>query len=160
MISAIAAISQNNVIGADNKLLWHIPEDFRWFKKHTKGHPVIMGRKTHESIGKLLPNRDNIVVTRNKDYSPLDDRVIVFNSLSSAIESYKDLDPFVIGGSEIYKQSMEFVDEIYLTKVHTYVDGDSYFPDIGDDWTETYRSEVKKNKDQLRFTFYIYRRRQ
>jgi dihydrofolate reductase len=129
MISIIAAVSNNGVIGVDNKLPWDLPEDLKRFKELTTGNVVIMGRKTYESIGKPLPNRINIVITRNKDFFAPD--VIVTNSLESALlKAGGDKDIFIIGGGEIYKQSMNFVDKLYITEVDMGVEGDTTFPTI------------------------------
>lgn len=121
----IVASSDNNVIGKDNKLIWTLKDDLKRFKELTSGSTVIMGRKTFESIGKPLPNRVNIVLSRKR---MLIDGCIVVDSIGKAIKkSDNNKEIFIIGGSEIYKLSIKFVDKIYLTKVHTEVEGDSYF---------------------------------
>lgn len=136
MISIIAAVSNNGVIGVDNKLPWDLPEDLKRFKELTTGNVVIMGRKTYESIGKPLPNRINIVITRNKDFFVPD--AIVTNSLESALlKAGGDKDIFIIGGGEIYKQSMGFADKLYITEVDMEVEGDTKFPTISDQWSVT-----------------------
>ena len=128
-LTIIAAASANNVIGFDNKLIWNIPKDLKRFKELTQGHSVIMGRKTFESLPNLLPNRRNIVVTRNKDYSP--EGIEVFRSIEDAIDVCKDdLQPFIIGGGEIYSQTINLVDKIELTRVYKDYQGDAFFPDI------------------------------
>ena len=140
MISIIAAVSNNGVIGVDNKLPWDLPEDLKRFKELTTGNVVIMGRKTYESIGKPLPNRINIVITRNKDFFAPD--VIVTNSLESALlKAGGDKDIFIIGGGEIYKQSMGFADKLYITEVDMEVEGDTKFPTISDQWSVTEENE-------------------
>lgn len=122
----IVASSENDVIGKDNKLMWRIEGDLKRFRKLTERNTVIMGRKTYESIGKALPNRLNIVVTRDKNKSF--DGAISVNSIEEAIrKSPNDRKIFIIGGSEIYEQSLKYTDTIYMTKVHCEVDGDSYF---------------------------------
>ena len=129
-ISLIAAISENKVIGRDNDLPWHIPEDLKRFKEITKGHPVIMGRKTYESIGRLLPNRTNIIITRDKTYQV--EGAVIVNSLEDAIQEGKKVDDreiFIIGGGQIFEQAIEVADKLYLTIVHDTIDGDVYFPD-------------------------------
>ncbi len=132
MISIIAAIGKNRELGKDNKLLWHIPEDLKRFKTLTSGHVVIMGRKTFESIGKPLPNRINIVVTRNRSWTPLG--CTVCYSLDDAIEKAKrNLSArgqvFIIGGAEIYKQGIQYADKLYLTLVDkSYPKADVFFP--------------------------------
>lgn len=128
MISVIVAIAQNGVIGCDNRLLWHISEDLRRFKAITSGHPVIMGRKTYESLGRPLPNRTNVIVTRKEDYKA--NGCVVVNSLKSACYDLftPEEEVFVIGGGEIYTQAMEFADRFYLTVVHKDYQGDTVFP--------------------------------
>ena len=128
-LTIIAAASTNNVIGFDNKLIWNIPKDLKRFKELTQGHSVIMGRKTFESLPSPLPNRRNIVVTRNKYYSP--EGIEVFSSIEDAIYVCKDdLQPFIIGGGEIYSQTINLVDKIELTRVYKDYQGDAFFPDI------------------------------
>lgn len=128
-LTIIAAASTNNVIGFDNKLIWNIPKDLKRFKELTQGHSVIMGRKTFESLPSPLPNRRNIVVTRNKDYSP--EGIEVFSSIEDAIDACReDLQPFIIGGGEIYSQTINLVDKIELTRVYKDYQGDAFFPDI------------------------------
>jgi dihydrofolate reductase len=134
MISIIAAVSKNGVIGVDNKLPWDLPEDLKKFKEITTGNVVIMGRKTYESIGKALPNRINIVVTRDKNFFV--PGVLSANSLDSALlKAGGNKDIFIIGGGEIYKQSMDFVDKLYITEVDMEVEGDTTFPTISDQWS-------------------------
>lgn len=141
MISIIAAIGKNRELGKNNKLLWHIPEDFKRFKTLTSGHIVIMGRKTFESIGKPLPNRMNIVVTRNQSWTPFMVNPLgcrVCNSMEEAIKkgaafakaSASQREIFIIGGGEIYKQGIKYADKLYLTLVNKeYPDADAFFPD-------------------------------
>ncbi|MBU2864236.1 dihydrofolate reductase [Reinekea forsetii] len=134
-ISLIWAMSENNVIGRDNKLPWHLPNDLKYFKRLTTGKPVIMGRKTYESIGRPLPNRTNIVITRDQGYQV--DGVKVVNTLEAAIElaeancliNAQD-EVIVMGGAEIYKLALPSADRLYVTLVHAQVEGDAYFPDI------------------------------
>ena len=133
MISIIAAVSKNGVIGVDNKLPWDLPEDLKKFKEITTGNVVIMGRKTYESIGKALPNRINIVVTRDKNFFV--PGVLSANSLDSALlKAGGNKDIFIIGGGEIYKQSMGFADKLYITEVDMEVEGDTTFPKISNTW--------------------------
>ena len=128
-ITLIAAASENNVLGKDNQLIWHLPEDLKRFKRLTTGHAIIMGRKTFESLPKALPNRHNIVVTRNQNYSK--EGVTVCHSLEAAIECAKNDDqPFVIGGGQVYEQAIELSDVIELTKIHAQFEGDVFFPEI------------------------------
>lgn len=127
MVSIIVAVAQNGVIGADNKLIWHISEDLKRFKAITTGHPVIMGRKTFESLGRPLPNRRNIVVTRNPHYP--EEGFEVADSLGEALGMFSsEEEVFVIGGAEIYRQAMPFADRFYLTEVYHDYEGDTYFP--------------------------------
>ena len=138
MLSMIAAVSENGVIGKDNSLPWHVPEDLKRFKKLTMNKPMIMGRKTFESLPGVLPGRPHIVVTSQKDY-PTADNYHIVGSLTEAIELSEVFygkcleETMIIGGGEIYKEAMSIVDTIYLTKVHTKVKGDTYFPDIDED---------------------------
>ena len=142
MIALVVAMAENNVIGKNNQLIWHLPADLNHFKNLTTGHPIIMGRKTYESIGKPLPNRTNIVITRQQDFKP--EGVLVAHSLSEALMLAQQLDVniFVIGGAEIYKQAMFLADTIYLTEVHQAFEGDTFFPEINTLlWVETEREE-------------------
>jgi len=131
-ISLIVAAAENNAIGKNNQLLWKLPNDFKFFKNTTWGMPVVMGRKTYESLGKALPGRFNVVITRQADWKA-DDAVVV-NSLDEALLKAKENNTkeiFIIGGAEIYKQAIDTVaNKIYLTRVHTQIDGDAYFPDV------------------------------
>lgn len=157
-ISIIVAVSENGVIGKDNQLLWNLPADLKFFKDKTSGHVVIMGRKTHESIGKALPNRTNIIITRNNDYKA--DGCLVVSSLSAAIEKARETgekETFVIGGAEIYKQSMEQIDRIYLTEIKTVVEGDAFFLFDKSKWKEVQRRSFEPDeKNNLAYSFVIY----
>jgi dihydrofolate reductase len=139
IISLIVAASTNNAIGKDNKLLWHLPNDMKFFKNTTWGMPVVMGRKTFEALaGEPLPGRFNYVITRNKDWHPQREKVQVAPSLPASIELAKETDckeVFVIGGGEIYKEAMTIADRIYMTRVHAVLEGDTFFPVIDPkDW--------------------------
>lgn len=130
MLSLIVAMGENRVIGVENRLPWHIPEDLKRFKKITLGHPIVMGRKTYESIGKPLPGRTNLVVSRNKEFRA--EGVATFSSLEEAL-SWAERAPgseevFVIGGAEIFRLCLEKADRIYLTVVKWPFDGDTYLP--------------------------------
>ncbi len=151
-ISIIAAIGKNRELGKDNKLLWHIPQDLKHFKKLTQNHVVIMGRKTFQSIGKPLPKRVNIIITRNKNFSP--PSCLVVNSFEKALKEAKKREKkgevFVIGGGEIYKQAISIADKLYLTIVDTRLpagqensEADTYFPDYSD-----FRKIVHKEKSE------------
>jgi dihydrofolate reductase len=150
-------MTEKRVIGVNNRLPWHIPEDFRWFKKYTIGHPVIMGRKTFESIGKPLPGRKNFVITRQLDYRA--PGAFICRSLEGAIEkssgSTKN-EIFIIGGESIYKDALKLTNRIYLTLIHKDYRGDSYFPEISDNSFKTIFKEM--HKGPIDFTFLIMER--
>ena len=156
-ITLIAAASENNIIGKDNKLIWRLSDDLKHFKELTKGHFVIMGRKTFESMPKALPNRTNVIITRKTDYKA--ENTIVVNSLEKALKvAENDNQPFVIGGGEIYKLSMEIADRIELTRVHTSIEGDTSFPEIDlEKWQEVKNEKRLKNeKNEYDFSFLRY----
>lgn len=169
-LSVIAAVSDNNVIGRDGKLPWYLPDDLKHFHDITVGHAVIMGHKTYESIPKKhrpLPDRTNIIVTRQDMGMP---GCIVVHSFEEAIEQarYQSLkskvsnpEVFVIGGAEIYRQALPLVQRIYLTRVHTQVDGDAFFPDVAwGEWLEISREEHPADtRHAYAFTFAMYKRR-
>ena len=128
-LSLIVAAAENNSIGKNNQLLWHLPNDLKFFKNTTWGMPVIMGRKTFEAVNKPLPGRFNIVITRQERWKA--DGVIVAKDLNDALQKATETnckEIFIIGGGEIYKQSMEMADKIYLTRVHATIEGDTFFP--------------------------------
>lgn len=130
LISIIAAIGSNRELGKGNKLLWHIPEDFKRFKEITSGHPVIMGRKTYESIGKPLQNRTNIIITRDENFHV--EGYLITHSIDEAIELAKtkdDKEIFIIGGGQIYEQTIGIADKLYLTVVCGNFNADTFFPD-------------------------------
>ncbi len=135
MISVIAAVADDNVIGGNNALLWHISEDMKMFKRVTSGHPVVMGRKTFESLGRPLPNRTNVVITRNPDFAA--DGVRVARSLEETAGMFPaEEEIFIIGGGEIYARAMPVADRLYITRVHAEYEGDTRFPDWDPaDWT-------------------------
>lgn len=157
----IVAIAENNVIGKDNQLIWHLPADLKHFKTLTMGCPIIMGRKTFESIGKPLPGRTSVIVTRNKDYQQ--EGAIVCHDLQSAFQSLdKNTEKcYIIGGGEIYKESMNLADEIQLTVVHYKFEGDTFFPKIDENmWSkvsETKNAADEKNKFDYSFIHYVRR---
>lgn len=163
MISLIAAIGKNNELGKGNALLWHMPADMKHFRETTSKHPVIMGRKTFESIGRPLPNRKNIVITRDKTY--LRDSVDVVHSLEEALKiSRRILDKnkeeiFIIGGAEIYKQAIDFADRLYITHIDAEdKKADSFFPEIIPIvWNEVSHEEHKKDSENpFNYTFSVY----
>tara|TARA_A100001011_G_scaffold169213_1_gene178187 strand:+ start:112 stop:684 length:573 start_codon:yes stop_codon:yes gene_type:complete len=129
VVTIIAAISENRVLGKDNKLIWHLPEDLKRFKHLTSSHAIIMGRKTFESLPKALPNRHNIVVTKNKEFFA--EGTTVCHSLKEALViSGADDQPFIIGGGQVYQQAIKLADRIELTKIHKSFEGDVFFPEI------------------------------
>ncbi|MBV1923343.1 MAG: dihydrofolate reductase [Flavobacteriaceae bacterium] len=146
MITLIAAAGENNELGKDNDLVWHLPDDFKRFKQLTTGHHIIMGRKTFESFPKPLPNRTHVVITRNPNYKK--EGAVVTNSMESALEIAKnDNEIFIIGGGEIYTLGLDFATKIELTRVHASFDVDTYFPEIpSKDWKLT--DEVFHDKDE------------
>lgn len=149
MIKIIVATSKNGVIGNDNSLVWSLPSDLKHFKKLTTDNSIVMGRKTYESIGRPLPNRRNIIITRQEDYH-VDDCEVV-SSLEEALLLCGS-NCFIIGGGEIYKQSIDISDKIYLTLIDEEFEGDTYFPEIGDDWVEV----IRENKEQDNINKYNY----
>ena len=159
MITIIAAIAENNALGKDNQLIWHLPADLKRFKKVTLNHAVIMGRKTYESLGKPLPNRTNIIITRNGDFKA--EGCVVVNSLQQAIEASKeDQNPYILGGAEIYKQAIEIADKLDLTFVHHQFEADAFFPKIDKTiWKETSREDFKADKkNKYDFSFVTFER--
>ena len=155
MIALIAAISENYVIGNDNDLPWHIPEDLKHFKEVTKGHTVLMGRKTWESIPEKyrpLPKRLNIVITRQENYD-VPEGVELFSSIDAAFDAHKGEDIMVIGGGGIYEQTIERADRLYMTHVHREVPGDVFFPKID----ESIWKEIERD-DHEEFSFVTYER--
>ena len=163
IVSLIVAASENGVIGKDNDLIWHLPKDMKFFKETTMGHHVIMGRKNFESIPHKyspLPNRTNVIITRQADYTA--EGCVVVNSVEAALEIAKqngDTEPFIIGGGQIYKIALEqkLVDKIYLTKVYHSFEGDTFFPELNSDWKEIERIDCKADEkhahDYSFFTF-------
>jgi dihydrofolate reductase len=160
MITIIAATAKNNALGKDNDLIWHLPADLKRFKQVTTGHHILMGRNTFESIGKPLPNRTTIIITRNDNY--FKDGCLIANSIEKAIDLVEDdNEVFIIGGAQIYKQALEkgIVDAIDLTLVHQEFEADVFFPEIDlKIWQEISREDFKadeKNKFDYSFIKYI-----
>ena len=152
LISLIAALSENRVIGSKGEIPWKIPGEQKRFKEITTPHPVIMGRKTFESIGRLLPNRPNIIITSDTAYSVTD--ALVTHSLSEAIEKATELDQdeiFVIGGGKVFEEAIGSADRLYLTIVHTEVEGDAFFPEYSDFRKVVYQED--KEAGGYRFTY-------
>lgn len=159
ILSLIVAASENHVIGINNTLPWHLSEDLKRFKKLTMGSPIIMGRKTFESIGRALPGRDNIVITKNNAFNF--EGIIKVNSIDEAIHKVKNSEEvFFIGGATIYEQIIDLVDRIYLTKVYSTIDGDTFFPNHWENHFKiVYQSErLNDEKSDLDYQFIDYRR--
>ena len=157
MISIIAAVAKNNIIGGDNKLYWHIPEDLKHFKDITSNHTIIMGRKTFQSLPNVLPKRHHIVLTKDKNYIIDSDSVTIVHNLKEIVDKYKTSkeEVFVIGGGEIYSAFLPYCKNLYLTKINKNFEGDTSFPKIEpSQWKVTYSSELNKTlKDNLEFKF-------
>lgn len=159
MVSLIAAVSRNNIIGKGNALPWDLPADLQHFREVTAGHTVIMGRKTFESIGRPLPKRRNIVITRQADYKPGGVEVMAsVDDVLAAVPAGEEA--FVIGGGEIFKMVLPRADRVYLTRVEVEVEGDAFFPELPlEEWRETSRREgVVDGKNALPHTFLVYER--
>lgn len=158
MTTIVVAMGVKNEIGFENQLLWHLPKDLKHFKEITSGHPVIMGRKTYESIGKPLPNRTNIVVSRKNDW--FEEGILIVGSIKEAIKFAKKIDEeiFIIGGGKIYEQTMDIVDKLEVTLVKADLEADTFFPKIDAKvWKKT--DEIcheKDEKNQYDFCFQTY----
>ncbi|MFO8146737.1 MAG: dihydrofolate reductase [Gillisia sp.] len=160
MLTLIAAAGDNNELGKNNDLVWHLPDDFKRFKKLTSGHHIIMGRKTFDSFPQPLPNRTHVVITRQENFKK--PGIIVVHSLERAIELTKDdPQPFVIGGGEIYKMAMDVADKIELTRVHGEFEADTFFPEIDKSQWKLVSEEFheKDEKHQYAFTYLTYERK-
>ena len=163
LISIIVAVAKNGVIGKDNQLLWRLPDDLKRFKQLTLGHPIIMGRKTFESIGKPLPGRTSIVITGQKDF--LVEGILVAHSLDEALyiaRGFEEKEAFIIGGGEIYKQALPLTDHLYVTEVDIVIDGDTFFeiPNPAA-WKETERIVHEEDERHLfKFEFVNYLKKQ
>lgn len=160
MISIVVAMSKNRVIGKDNKLSWHLPADLSFFKRVTMGHPILMGRKTHESIGKPLPGRTNVILTRQLNYQPPGCEVI--HSVEEALAGYQDQELSVIGGAKIIREFLPYTDKLYLTVINEEIEGDTFLPPIDlSSWNEVfYEKEIKDEKNPYDYAFYIYEKNQ
>ena len=155
-LSMIAAMSENYIIGDKGKIPWNLPTDTKWFRDKTLNHVIIMGRKTYESMGKPLPKRTNLVVTRDKNYQA--EGCIVFDNLEKAIDFAKtqeDNEIFIVGGSEIYKQSLVLADKLYLTIIEKDFDGDAFFPEYKD-YFKKIESSQSFEENNLKATFFIF----
>lgn len=158
-VSLIAAHGKNREIGLNNNLLWHIKEDFEWFKCHTRNKPVIMGRKTYESIGRPLPHRINVVLSRNPDFSP-EPNVLVLPSVDAAIYEFRKYrEIMVLGGENVYKQFLPYANRLYLTEIHKSFQADAFFPEFP---KEEYRECFsRKGVEEVGFDYYfkVYRKK-
>lgn len=162
-ITIIVAKAKNNVIGKDNQLPWHLPEDLKHFKRKTEGHHLIMGRKTFESMGKPLPNRTSIVITRNKHYEVPPGHYVV-HDLEAALEIAKTKhlqQVFVLGGAEIFKLAFPWVDEMIITEIHATPDGNTFFPEWDESkWEMISRTDfLKDEKNPYDYSFVTYQKR-
>lgn len=161
MTTIVVAMGKNREIGVDNKLLWHLPKDLKHFKEITSGHPIVMGRKTYESIGKPLPNRTNIVVSRKKDW--FEEGILIVGSLKEALKFAKKIDEnvFIIGGGNIYEQTIDLVDKLEVTLVDAELNADTFFPKIDEKiWRKT--DEIcheKDEKNNYNFCFQTFERK-
>ena len=149
MLSIIVAIANENVIGKDNQLIWHLPEDLKRFKEITSGHKIIMGRKTFESIGRVLPNRKHVILCNDMEMDIDNENVEILDDISK-LDKYinSDEECFVIGGATIYKLLMPYSNKMYITKINQDFEGDVWFPEIKEDmWKETAREKGLKNDE-------------
>lgn len=153
MITMIAAAGENNELGKDNDLLWHLPDDFKRFKQLTTSHHIIMGRKTFETFPKPLPNRTHVVITRNKNFKK--EGAVVVHTMKQALKlAEKDEQPFIIGGGEIYKMGLPVADKIELTRVHaTFGDADTFFPVFSNDEWQLITKTVHPKDERHKYSF-------
>lgn len=161
LVSAIVAVAHNNVIGHGNQIPWYLPADLAWFKRSTLGHFVLMGRNSFRSIGRPLPKRTNVVITRDPYFTA--EGVLIAHSIEEALELAFDAgetEAFIIGGGEIYRQSIDHWDRVYLTEVDVSVEGDTFFPELAaGKWQETWReAHSPDEKNEYAFTFRILER--
>lgn len=158
MISLIVAHDKNRVIGYEKKMPWHLPGELKYFKEQTMGKPIIMGRKTFESIGRPLPGRRNIVITRNKNYNA--EGIEVVSSLDEALKLVsKEQEIMIIGGEQIFKLALPIAHRLYITKIDYEFQGDTFFPQYDDEWTMISKSEPIEVPDGYAYTYYIYDRK-
>ena len=159
MISIIAALAENRVIGVNNTLPWRLPNDLKHFRRLTTGHAIILGRKNYESIGKPLPERTNIVITRNRDFHA--DGCLIAHSLDEALAlASNDPEIFIIGGAEIYRAALARADRLYLTRVHAAIAGDTYFPEFDEtEWQEISRERhATDERHAFDYSFVVFER--
>lgn len=162
MLSIIVAVAENNVIGKDNQLIWHLPEDLKRFKQLTTGHTIIMGRKTFESLGRVLPNRKHIVLCNDMEMKVEDKNVEILKDISM-LKEYIDSDEenFVIGGATIYKLLMPYAKKLYLTLIHEEFEGDVYFPEIKqEEWQVVGREKgIRNEKNPFDYEYITFSKR-
>ncbi|MED4038593.1 dihydrofolate reductase [Niallia taxi] len=158
MISLIVAMDDKQAIGVNNQLPWHLPEDLKYFKKVTTGHPIVMGRKTRDSIGRNLPNRENVILTRDKNYTCEGCTVLYSIDDFKKWQAEKDEEIFIIGGSEIFKETIEITDRLYITEISGEFEADTYFPEI--DWNEWHviseNKGIRDEKNDYDYRFLVY----
>src|SRR5690625_3501891 len=159
MISMIIAMDENRVIGYNNDLPWHLPNDLKHFKKVTTGNTIVMGRKTYESIGRALPNRKNIIMTRDKTFKA--EGCITVNSWDELKPYFNDNDVFIIGGAQLIEQFLPFIERLYITVIHHNFPGDTYLPKIDlNEWILVRKEEgIVDDKNKYPHTFYVYDRK-
>ena len=161
MLSIIVAVAKNNVIGKDNKLIWHLPEDLKRFKRLTSNHTIIMGRRTFESLGRVLPNRKHVILCNDQELNIDDENVEVLEDISM-LDSYinSDEENFVIGGATIYRLLLPYAKKLYITHINEEFDGDVYFPEISDDiWKVESTEKGLKNEDPFDYEYVTYIRK-
>lgn len=159
-VSIIVAAAKNGVIGKKGGLPWYLPAELAYFKQKTMGHPIIMGRKTHESIGRTLPGRQNIVVTRDKDYRAAEGAAVVHSLNEALVQANDNGEVFIIGGEEIYQQALDKADKIYLTKVDADIDGDKFFKFNGQQWRQVFSEKhAKDDRNKYDYEFTVWERK-
>ncbi|MEH6888388.1 dihydrofolate reductase [Bacillus sp. JJ864] len=161
MISLLVAMDKNRLIGKENQLPWHLPADLAYFKKVTMGHPIIMGRKTFESIGRPLPGRTNIILTRNQNYEMEGCKVIHSIDDVKKMDEHMNEELFVIGGAEIFKEVLPFADRLYITQIEEVFEGDTFFPEINyNEWEEISVTQgVTDEKNPYTYAYHVYGRK-
>ncbi|MED3795691.1 dihydrofolate reductase [Niallia alba] len=161
MISLIVAMDKNKVIGVNNQLPWHLPADLKYFKKVTTGHPIVMGRKTRDSIGRNLPNRENVIITRNPDYQCEDCTVLYsIDEFYEWSNAHAEDEIFIIGGAELFSETIKKTDRLYITEIDAEFEGDTFFPAL--DWQEwqvvSEQKGIVDEKNIYPHTFFVYER--
>lgn len=159
MITLIAALAENKVLGKDNAIIWHLPDDFKHFKTLTSHHYIIMGRKTFESFPKPLPNRTHVIITRQQDYVAPEGCIVVHSLKEALKRTENEAEVFVIGGGEIYQQALQYADKLELTQIHASFEGDAFFPEFStSDWqlvNESYHPQDERHAYAFTFQTYI-----